>query len=151
MENHRQIDVQSPKVGRPTIYSENYCLEVIYLGRQGKSYEQIASILNVGLRTLFSWRDAHVEFRHALRDAKDFEMAFWEDMAQSHLIEHKNAPRLNAGLWSRSMAARFPAKYSERIKKEFSSAHEDTPIRGFQIIFEESKRNLPEPTVDISS
>lgn len=141
MENRRQIDIKSPKVGRPTIYSQNYCQEVINLGRQGKSYEQIASILNVGLRTLFSWRDAHVEFRHALRDAKDFEMAFWEELAQSYLIEHKNAPRLNTGLWSRSMAARFPAKYSERMKKEFSPFHEDTPIRGFKLIFEEPNKN----------
>lgn len=152
MENHNQVVMNNcPKVGRPTNYDQVYCQQVVDLGRQGKSYEQIASILNIGLRTLFTWRNTHEEFQHALKDAKDFEMAFWEDLAQTYLIEEKNAPRLNAGLWSRSMAARFPAKYSERIKKEFSSAHEDKLIRGFQIVFEEPRMNLSEPTVDISS
>jgi len=128
---------KSTRVGRPSNYEQIYCQQVIDLGRQGKSYEQIASILGIGLRTLFTWRDTHLEFQHALSDSKDFEMAFWEDLAQSHLIEVKNAPKLNAGLWSRSMAARFPGKYSERIKKEFSTSHESTLIKGFQIIFEE--------------
>ena len=124
-------------VGRPSNYEPIYCNQVIELGKQGKSYEQIASILNIGLRTLFTWRDTHLEFQHALRDAKDFEMAFWEDLAQTYLVEEKGAPRLNAGLWSRSMAARFPNKYSERIKKEYSTNYDGLPIRGFQIVFEE--------------
>ena len=135
MENHKQIDAKSSTVGRPTNYKSTYCQQVIDLGKQGKSYEQIASMLNIGLRTLFTWRDMHAEFQHALSDAKTFEMAFWEDLAQSYLIEAKNAPKLNSGLWSRSMAARFPSKYSERIKNEISSDVPGRLTRGFEIIF----------------
>lgn len=137
MESRKQTDMKSLAVGRPSNYKPAYCQQVIELGRQGKSYEQIASILNIGLRTLFTWRDTHPEFQHALSDAKTFEMAFWEDLAQSHLVELKNAPKLNTGLWSRSMAARFPNKYSERIKNEISSDVPSGLIKGFEIVFVE--------------
>lgn len=124
----------SGNAGRPTNYDASYCRKVIELGKQGKSYEQIALILNIGLRTLFTWRNTHEEFQHALKDAKTFEMAFWEDIAQAHLVEVKNAPRLNTGLWSRSMAARFPNKYSERLKKEEFAENQINSITGFKII-----------------
>jgi hypothetical protein len=38
------------------------------------------------------------------------------------MIEEKDAAKLNQGLWSRSMAARFPRKYSDRLKQEISGA-----------------------------
>ena len=94
-------------VGRPSLYDPAYCQEVIELGKLGKSVEQIASRLGFSLRTMYEWRDVHVEFSHALEEAKQHELAWWEDQADCYMVETKDGPRLNASIWSRSMAALF--------------------------------------------
>lgn len=122
-------------VGRPSLYDPKYCEEVIALGKIGKSVEQIASTLNVSLRTMYSWRDAHEEFLHALEDAKTYEQAWWEEQAVAYMVENKESDRLNATLWSRSMAARFPKKYRESVKQEITGADGAPLLSGIQVSF----------------
>jgi transposase len=122
-------------VGRPTLYDPKYCEEVVTLGRIGKSVEQIAANLNVSLRTMYSWRDAHEEFLHALDDAKTYEQAWWEEQAAAYMVENKESDRLNATLWSRSMAARFPKKYRESTKTEITGADGTPLLSGIQVSF----------------
>jgi transposase len=122
-------------VGRPSLYDPKYCEEVVTLGRIGKSVEQIASILNVSLRTMYIWRDAHEEFLHALDDAKTYEQAWWEEQAAAYMVENKESDRLNATLWSRSMAARFPKKYRESTKTEITGADGIPLLSGIQVSF----------------
>ena len=122
-------------VGRPTLYDPKYCEEVVTLGRIGKSVEQIAANLNVSLRTMYSWRDAHEEFLHALDDAKTYEQAWWEEQAAAYMVENKESDRLNATLWSRSMAARFPKKYRESTKTEITGADGAPLLSGIQVSF----------------
>ena len=122
-------------VGRPSLYDPKYCEEVITLGKLGKSVEQIASILDVSLRTMYSWRDAHEEFLHALEDAKTYEQAWWEEQAVAYMVENKESDRLNATLWSRSMAARFPKKYRESVKQEITGADGAPLLQGIQVSF----------------
>jgi len=114
-------EVKNP-VGRPTDYDPSFCDKVIELGKLGKSFEQMAMQLNVSYRTLCRWRKEYEDFCHALEEAQAYEQAWWEEMAQSYMIEEKDAAKLNQGLWSRSMAARFPRKYSDRLKQEISGA-----------------------------
>ena len=97
--------------GRPTTYNPEFIDEIIRLAKQGKSFEQICYRLDIGMTTIYQWRDAHPEFAKALEEAKIYEQAYWEDLAEAHIIETKEGPRLNATIWSRSMAARFPKKY----------------------------------------
>ena len=122
-------------VGRPSLYDSSFCDEVVELGRKGKSVEQISSILNVSLRTMYSWRDAHEEFLHALDDAKTYEQAWWEEQAAAYMVENKESDRLNASLWSRSMAARFPKKYRESVKQEITGADGAPLLSGIQVSF----------------
>jgi len=122
-------------VGRPTLYDPAYCDKVIELGRIGKSVEQIAAMLNVSLRTMYSWRDAHEEFLHALDDAKTYEQAWWEEQAAAYMVENKDSDRLNSTLWSRSMAARFPKKYRESTKQEITGADGAPLLTGIQVTF----------------
>jgi transposase-like protein len=130
------VDVPAKRpVGRPTLYDPEYCDKVIELGRIGKSVEQIASILNVSLRTMYSWRDAHEEFLHALDDAKTYEQAWWEEQAAAYMVENKDSDRLNSTLWSRSMAARFPKKYRESTKQEITGADGAPLLTGIQVTF----------------
>ena len=116
-----ETETKNP-VGRPTDYDPSYCEAVVRLGRIGKSFEQMSAQMNVSYRTLCRWRDTHEEFCHALEDAQALAQAYWEELAQSHIIEEKDAPKLNTGLWSRSMAARVPKNYSERLKQEITGA-----------------------------
>jgi transposase-like protein len=122
-------------VGRPSLYDPAYCEKVVELGRIGKSVEQISAILNVSLRTMYSWRDAHEEFLHALDDAKTYEQAWWEEQAAAYMVENKESDKLNTGLWSRSMAARFPKKYRESTKTEITGADGAPLLSGINVTF----------------
>jgi hypothetical protein len=124
-------------VGRPTEYDPSYCDKVVELGKLGKSFEQMSAQLNVSYRTLCRWRDSHEEFCHALEDAHALSQSWWEEQAQSYMLEHKDGERLNASLWSRSMAARFPKKYSDRVKQEISGPDGAQLKTGFVLTFEE--------------
>ena len=131
-------------VGRPTLYDPSYCERVIELGGKGKSIEQIGAILGVGTRTLFTWRDNDEQFRHALELAKELEQAWWEDMAQCYMVEEKESAKLNTGLWSRSMAARFPKKYRESTKTEITGADGAPLLSGIQVSFVKPKEDQDE-------
>jgi transposase len=122
-------------VGRPSLYDPKYCEEVVALGKIGKSIEQIAANLNVSLRVLYDWRDKHPEFLHALEDCKTYEQAWWEEQASAYMVENKESDRLNATLWSRSMAARFPKKYRESTKTEITGADGAPLLSGIQVSF----------------
>ena len=122
-------------VGRPSLYDPKYCEEVIALGKIGKSVEAIGAILGVGTKTLYNWRNQHEEFLHALDMAKEFELQWWEDIAQTHMIENKESDKINATIWSRSMAARFPKKYREQVKQEITGADGTPLLAGIQVSF----------------
>ena len=122
-------------VGRPSLYDPKYCEEVVALGRIGKSSEALGAILGVGTATLYRWRDEHDEFREALSLAKEFELHWWEDIAQTHMVENRESDKLNATIWSRSMAARFPKKYRESTKTEITGADGAPLLSGIQVSF----------------
>lgn len=108
--------------GRPTDYKPEYCEQVIKLGMKGKSLEQIAGELGVRYSTLVRWREKHPEFSDAIGDAYRLSQKWWEDKGQEHLIEVKDAPKINAGLYAKIMAARFPHDYRDNYKLEISGS-----------------------------
>jgi len=122
-------------VGRPSKYDHAFCERVIQLGKLGKSVEQIACELDVGTKTIYNWRDEHPEFLRALDMAREFEQNWWETIAQTHMIEEKDAAKLNASIWSRSMAARFPKKYRESTKQEITGADGAPLLQGIEVSF----------------
>jgi len=122
-------------VGRPSLYDPSFCDKVVALGALGKSVEQISSNLGVSLRTMYTWRDAYPEFLHALDEAKAAEQTWWEDQAQAYMLEHKDGAKLNASIWSRSMAARFPKKYRESVKQEITGENGAPLLTAIQVSF----------------
>jgi len=121
--------------GRPSLYDPAYIDQVIELGKIGKSTEAIAAILGVGTKTLYNWRDEHPDFLHAMELAKEHELLWWEDIAQAHMIENKESDKINASIWSRSMAARFPKKYRESVKQEITGADGAPLLTGIEVSF----------------
>jgi hypothetical protein len=122
-------------VGRPSKYDPAFCERAIELGRIGKSIEQIAANLGVSTRVLFDWRDKHEDFLHALEYAKELELDWWETVGQTHMVENRESDKLNASIWSRSMAARFPKKYRESTKQEITGAEGAPLLQGIQVTF----------------
>jgi transposase len=114
-------------LGRPTTYDPAYCDQIVALGKEGLSRWQIASKLNIGWRNLQNWEGAHDDFRAALEEARLDALAYWEDLAHDHIREAPGGIKLNTGLWSRSMAARFPEQYRENSKVEVTGKN-DGPI-----------------------
>ena len=131
--------IEKRPVGRPSLYDPKYCEEVVALGKLCKSSEAIGAILGVGTATLYRWRDEFEEFREALALAKEFELHWWEDIAQTHMIENRESDKINASIWSRSMAARFPKKYRESTKTEITGADGTPLIAGIQVTFVKSE------------
>ena len=126
---------QKRPVGRPTLYDPVYCEKVIELGKLGKSIEQIASNIGVSTRVMFDWKEKHPEFLHALEQAKELELDWWENIAQNMMIESKEGDKLNSSIWSRSMAARFPKKYRESTKTEITGADGAPLVTGINVTF----------------
>lgn len=126
---------ETKPVGRPSLYDPSYCDKVVALGALGKSVEQISSNLGVSCRVLYDWRDRYPEFLRALEEAKEAEQTWWEDQAQAYMLEHKDGAKLNASIWSRSMAARFPKKYRESVKQEITGENGAPLLTAIQVSF----------------
>lgn len=122
---------------RPTDYRPEYCDLVIEQGKLGKSVTQMAVACGVVKQTLFNWAAEHPEFLDAFTRAKQHSLDWWETIAQSHMIEEQGGARLNQGVWSRSMAARFPEEYTERKQTELTGAN-GGPIKGLNVSFVDS-------------
>ena len=114
-------------LGRPSKYDPAYCDQIVALGKEGLSRWQICSRLNIGLHNMIAWEGAHEDFRQSLEQARLDSLAYWEDLAHDHIREAPGGVKLNTGLWSRSMAARFPEQYRENSKVEVTGKN-DGPI-----------------------
>ena len=107
-------------LGRPSKFDPSICTKIIELGRQGKSRAQMVAALGIPYSTFQGW-EAHVpEFQAAMEEARTLALAYWEDLGHDHLKEVPGGVKLNTGLWSRSMAARFPNEYRDNSKVEVS-------------------------------
>jgi len=103
----------SPKMGRPTKYDPAYCDLVVEWGRQGKSGEWIACEIGVIYETMLNWSKQYPDFFDALTLAKQLELRWWEDAGQTNML----MTGFSASAWSRSMAARFPSKWTEKQQR----------------------------------
>ena len=115
-------------LGRPTKYDPKYCDLVIELGKQGKSRAQMFAETGVPYSTFQAWEHGQPEFQAAMKEARALALAYWEDLAHNHMQEAPGGVRLNTGLWSRSMAARFPVEYRDNAKVELVGK-DDGPIQ----------------------
>jgi hypothetical protein len=132
------------KVGRPESYRPEFCELAIELGKLGKSYAQIGAAVGVARITLYEWMDRHPEFADAMKRARDLALAWWEDQAAAGIWEDREGARLNAQVWSRSMAARFPDDYREARKTELVGAN-GGPVQA-QIVVQ---TGVPDPGSDL--
>ena len=98
------------KMGRPTLYKPEFCEQVIELGKQGKSITQMAAKLEVDKASLLKWKNEKDEFSTALRVALTYSQDWWEDNAQTGLVDRN----FNAALWKHCVTSRFREDYAEK-------------------------------------
>jgi hypothetical protein len=98
------------KMGRPSVYRPEFCEQVIALGKQGKSITQMAAKLEVDKASLLKWKNEKDDFSTALRVALTYSQDWWEDKAQTGLIDRN----FNAALWKHCVTSRFREDYAEK-------------------------------------
>jgi hypothetical protein len=103
-------------IGRPTMYRPEYCELVVEWGKLGKSRAWFAAELGTSRRVMLEWASKYPDFHNALEIATEFAQKWWEDAGQQGML----APGFNASIWSRSMAARFPADWRETKNAEIT-------------------------------
>ena len=106
------MDKPKNKGGRPTTYDPKFCEEVEALGRQGKSWMQMASALRIARSTLYEWKDSHPEFSDALNRARTDSQAKWENYLDGRIFED-GGQGINSPLVKMRLAAMFPDDYVE--------------------------------------
>jgi hypothetical protein len=106
--------------GRPSTYDPAYCERVVEMGAQGYSVVEMAAEIGVHRSTLESeWPAAHEEFSEAFTHAKQLSQAWWERTGRTGML----TKGIDAGIWSRSMAARFPHDWRESKGVELTGAN----------------------------
>ena len=110
--------------GRPTKYRPEMCEQVIEFGREGKSRAWIAAALHVAKSSLQLWEAEYPDFSAAMARAKTLEQVWWEDKGQENL----GAVSFQSSMWNRSMAARFPDDWREKVG-HVGGSKDDEPIK----------------------
>jgi hypothetical protein len=97
----------------------------------------MAAAIGVARNTIeLEWPAEHSEFLKAFTQARILSQAWWETMGRVNLIMPQGSGTFQAGVWSRSMAARFPADWRESNKTEITGA-DGTPLipTGIEVSF----------------
>lgn len=121
--------------GRPTDYDPAYCAKVIELGEQGASVVEMAVEIGVCRNTLeVNWTEAHPEFLQAFTYAKQVSQVWWERTGRTGMLNKG----IDGGIWSRSMAARFPHDWRE-VKGTELTGKDGAPIETRATVIDRTK------------
>jgi transposase-like protein len=92
-----------PERGRPSKYSEAYCVEVVECLAEGHSVTAFAGRIGVARSTVFKWADEIAEFSDALKVGQAKAVDHWETILMSVAKEGKgNATAAIFGLKNRA-------------------------------------------------
>lgn len=124
MTTNTAVSEEKPKKrGRPTKYDPALCDKVIELGKLGRSRTAIAVELGIGVSNIPNWEQEHPEFLRAMQEAQAEAKKYYETLAESHMIDIPQGPKLNTQLFKFIVQARFP-EYRESSKLELTGKNE---------------------------
>ena len=105
--------------GRPSKYKEKFCDQVIEYGKQGLSVTQMALELDIHKDTLYEWKKVYPEFSDAIKKARDYSQAYWENALAKAALGKNDADTVpNATLMIFQMKNRFPDEWREKQVQE---------------------------------
>lgn len=76
----------------------------------------MAHSIGVVKQTLYDWEKVHPDFLDALTRAREASQVWWETAGRLGMVNNG----INASIWSRSMAARFPDDWRETSRRELT-------------------------------
>jgi hypothetical protein len=88
--------------GRPTVYDEKYCQQLIDHMANGYSFESFAGTIGVAYKTLYVWQDKHLEFLQAKEIGLAKSLVWWEMAGRKGML-HKG---FSAAVWIFNMKNR---------------------------------------------
>jgi predicted transcriptional regulator len=100
---------KAAKIGRPTLYKEEYCEMLIKHMAQGLSFTAFAGVVGVTRSTLYEWQK-NPAFSDACKKGEMVSQLFFEKIGIRAL--HEEPKEFNTGLWIFFMKARF--KWNDR-------------------------------------
>lgn len=74
-------------VGRPTVYREAYCSEVLSHLGEGYTLASFAGIIGVSRQTVYDWADAHPQFLDAIKVGRVKGQSIWEQRLAKQAID----------------------------------------------------------------
>lgn len=127
--------------GRPTSYDPKYCEQIIEHMKKGKSILSFAKLINTGRETLHGWARENKEFSDAMKLAKDYCEAWWEEQGEEGLWENPGERKISAAMFKWNTAARFGWREKQEI--EMDATVRNSPLK------EELKQKTTEELLDI--
>ena len=79
----------------------------------------MAANMGVARQTVDNWARDYPEFLDAITVAMVHAQAWWEDLGQNNVIS-VTGQSLNSGVYTKSMAARFPEDWREKTSTELT-------------------------------
>jgi hypothetical protein len=84
------------RVGRPSLYREEYCERVVEEMARGVSLTGFAGKIGVDKHSIYEWISVHSEFSHAVSRAKSARVLWWEEK----LMRSKKGAETSASIFA---------------------------------------------------
>lgn len=98
--------------GRPSLYDEAYCEQVIEVCAEGYSLTGFAGKIGVARDTITEWADKHPEFSLAVKRAKALRALWWEDRGRQ--VAKDGGPGGQATMVIFGLKNHAPEDYSDK-------------------------------------
>ena len=86
---------------------------VLECAAHGYSKAQICACIGISRGVLSQWANAYPRFNDILQQADVLSQAWWEGRAMDGTAQ----TRIGGTIWNKSVTARFPHDYAERVEK----------------------------------
>lgn len=106
------MDSDSPKVGRPPKYKEEYNQKIIDVMREGSSKVQFCAEIEISYQTFLNWQQQYPEFLESVKRAELLCQAWWESKSQKAIFGQVEG--FNATGYIFNMKNRFPEFYKDK-------------------------------------
>lgn len=108
--------------GRPTLYKEEYCQQLIDHMGSGLSFESFAGLIGTCRDTLYNWKKEHSEFFDAHKKGIEKNLIWWEKVGLEGMFMGGKDNPFNAAVYCFNMKNRHGWK--DRVESEVKETSE---------------------------
>jgi hypothetical protein len=102
----------SPKVGRPTKYKEEYCDHIVEFMSDGSSKVQFCADIGISYDAFLRWQNENPRFHESVKRAELMCQSWWEKKSKSAIFG--GVEGFNATGYIFNMKNRFPEFYKDK-------------------------------------